>query len=207
MGLSPQQAKILLDKNGLNLAEKLKSGKTLTPREVEMLEQIAATGAELNTKPWAANQVELAEALGVDRKTIQRWSKEADCPGHEPNGNYNIQRWRKWAADHGKRKGHDDGDDIDAVREKAISLKLANERLRNRIAIEKDEWMPRVVAKQVFSKLVVECKARNYAAIVRFVTLARMAPDTTAAIESVRKEMDEIWKAMTDSRWFHPPQD
>src|SRR5262245_41086106 len=56
-------------------------------------------------------------------------------------------------------------------------LALQNKRLRNKLAIEHDDWVPRSVAKQVFSRFVTEAKARSYATIARIVSLVRVNPD------------------------------
>ena len=91
--------------------------------ETEVLDEAEA---EERLSLWAKNQVELAAALGCDRKTIQRWLKEndAECPGTRADGRYNVTLWRLWSEKKGKnpkqRLGRDKG-----------SLELENYELRN----------------------------------------------------------------------------
>lgn len=87
----------------------------------------SAAAAEEKLSVWAKNQSELAEHLGCDRKTIQRWIKEADpdCPGHTADGRYNVNLWKLWVTSKGKKvravaKGKDKG-----------SLEIEHFRLRN----------------------------------------------------------------------------
>lgn len=199
---TPEQAKLLLQKNALNTAEKLKSGKPLTPKEVEMLESIIEGGkAGVGTiKTFADNQVELSEALEVDRKTIQRWLKKDGNPGSEANGKYNIAAWREYARSVGRRDSYGE-DDADAARERAINLLLQNKRLRDRILTDRKQLIPRTVANKMFAKLILELKARCFSATGRFATLAKMAPSVELASEEIRKEMVQIWKSMEDGAW------
>ena len=88
-------------------------------------EAVAAAEERLST--WAKNQSELADAIGCNRKSIQRWLKEAhpDCPGQTSDGRYNITLWKLFAESTGKKvraigKGKDKG-----------ALEIENMRLRN----------------------------------------------------------------------------
>jgi hypothetical protein len=72
--LTSEQAEILLKADLRNLAKKVQQGKTLSVAERNIL-QSALAGQSPSAAEFAKNQVELAEILGVDRKTIQRWRK------------------------------------------------------------------------------------------------------------------------------------
>jgi len=199
---SPEQAKLLLQKHALNTAQKLKDGKPLTPKEVEMLEgiiQAADTGENQDIR-FADNQVALANALSVDRKTIQRWLKKEGNPGCAANGKYDVAAWREFARANGRRDSYGE-DDADAARERAINLLLQNERLRDKILAERGELIPRAVANKIFSKLLLELKARCFSATGRFAQLAKMAPSVELASEEIRKEMVQIWKSLEDGSW------
>jgi hypothetical protein len=87
----------------------------------------ALIAAEERLSTWAKNQTELAEAIGCNRKSIQRWLKEAhpDCPGQTSDGRYNITLWKLFVESVGKKvraigKGKDKG-----------ALEIENMRLRN----------------------------------------------------------------------------
>ena len=65
----------------------------------------ALIAAEERLSTWAKNQTELAEAIGCNRKSIQRWLKEAhpDCPGQTSDGRYNITLWKLFVESVGKK--------------------------------------------------------------------------------------------------------
>lgn len=46
---------------------------------------------------WAKSQIQLAECIGVDRRSIINWSKDPNCPGCTADGRYNVEAWRKWS--------------------------------------------------------------------------------------------------------------
>jgi hypothetical protein len=199
--ITPDKAKQILADAVANLEKKVADKKSLTATEIALLNSASvAPGPDpVEAVAVAKNQTQLAALLGVDRKTIQRWRKMPGSPDPEPNGSWNVAQWRTFA----KANGHKFSDDApNQTQARAEQILLQNESLRIKNAKNRKEWMPVGVAKAVFSKLVIECKQRNYAAILRFVTMVRMAPTTAEGIEAVKKEMDEIWRNMTDSKWF-----
>jgi hypothetical protein len=95
--------------------------------DLPVAEVSAMAEAEERLSVWAKNQTELAEQLGCDRKTIQRWLKasDPDCPGSTSDGRYNVSLWKIWVETKGKKvraavKGRDKG-----------ALEVENMRLRN----------------------------------------------------------------------------
>lgn len=127
----------LLRLNIVNLARKLKDGKTLSPTEVELLESRVAKGKW--SEGFAANQVQLAEALGVTRKSIQRWMKIPGNPGAKPDGRMDVAEWRKWASDNGHKLGDDE---LDPGRLRAKNLLLQNQHLEFKIGILRRNYVP-----------------------------------------------------------------
>lgn len=79
---------------------------------------------------WAKNQVELAEHLGCDRKTVQRWLKMEGNPSRSSDNRYDVLAWREWCNRENRlpRKA--------AEADKKLSAKMEAEletvRLRNR---------------------------------------------------------------------------
>lgn len=202
--VTPEEALALLRDDLANIRAKVASGKPLTQQE-RLLIQTRSEGAVEPVKGasvWAKNQSELARILGVERKTIQRWRKEKGHPGAQSNGSYNVPRWREWA----KGRGHVFADDDSAVaastKVKRENIELQNEKLRINNAIRRKEWIPRVVARQVLSQLVLQAKARHFNGVVRLATLARLAPSTADGAEEIRKELEVIWRSLTDSEWY-----
>lgn len=95
--------------------------------DLPVSEAAEVAGMEERLSQWAKNQSELANELGCDRKTIQRWLKagDPDCPGHTADGRYNVSLWKIWVETKGKKvraavKGRDKG-----------ALEVENMRLRN----------------------------------------------------------------------------
>lgn len=87
----------------------------------------AMVDAEDRLSTWAKNQTELAEALGCDRKSIQRWLKSSnpDCPGSTSDGRYNVTLWKLWVDSAGKKVRS-----TGKMKDKG-TLELENFRLRN----------------------------------------------------------------------------
>lgn len=203
-GITKEQAKKILTSDLTNMVKKVASGKILATQERLLLQQIAdgagADPAKLSP-PWADNQVQLAKILGVTRKTIQRWMKEKGCPGAAENGKLEVAPWKAYA----KSKGHEFADEDGggkASSAKAEQILLQNEKLRDHLFRTREELIPKVIAKQVFSKLLLSAKSRTFTSVSRFVMLARMAPDTATAAVEIQKELTAIWKALEDSKWL-----
>lgn len=202
--LSPEQAGEVLAMDLANMKAKVDKGQTLTVAERAILDGISKkSGAAPSSGPgpaFAKNQTRLADLLNVSRKTIQRYAKRPDSPRERANGNLPVEEWRTYLAKH-EALG---GDDIDVLQEKAKLISLQNIRLANRIAIEKNEWIPRAVARQVFSQLVLEAKTRSFNSATRYVMLAKAAASTAEGVEEIRREMEQVWKSLEDSEWFKP---
>ena len=151
---SPSQAKALLQRNALNLAKKVQSEKPLSPKEVAMLEGIIA-GGDASGKMFAENQVELADALRVNRRTISRWLKNKDCPETRPDGRYDITAWRAFARTHGN--GHDD-DDVDVTKERARNILLQNEKLEFQLKVLRGDYRASDEVERETAQLIANAK-------------------------------------------------
>lgn len=137
--ITPELAAKVLRKNRQNLVRKVADGKTLSPREQEYLNAIAR-GEETTAEPtFAKNQVALANALGVERKTIQRWVKEEGAPEARPNGQYHIGEWRSWATANHKKLGDDTPSQATL---KARNLLLLNRKLEHHLKVLQGEYVP-----------------------------------------------------------------
>lgn len=54
--------------------------------------------------PYANSVVELADILGVSRRTIGNWRKIKGSPKASPNGKHNIATWRKFISKNGLKE-------------------------------------------------------------------------------------------------------
>jgi len=198
--LSPEQAKILLKADLANLEKKVNNGKPLSSKERTFL-QSSLAGGKVSTAEFVNNIVELAEILGVSRKTIQRWRELDDCPEPRPDGRWHVPAWRTFKLMRQGKDTEDDDNQVTQSQARAKQILLQNERLAMRILAEKKELIPKTIAQQIFSKLILAAKTRSFSSITRFVTLARMSPDSNTAAEEIRKEMILIWKELEDGKW------
>jgi hypothetical protein len=62
---------------------------------------LAAVAEEEDGPAFADTQVELADLLGLDRRSIIRWSREGGAP-RKVKGKYDVGAWRTWMEDTGK---------------------------------------------------------------------------------------------------------
>ncbi|HVU07843.1 MAG TPA: hypothetical protein VHG89_04790 [Verrucomicrobiae bacterium] len=141
--LTSEQAGILLRADLANLAQKVKQGKTLSASERNLL-QSALAGDKPSAVEYAKNAVELANLLGVDRRTISRWRKIDGNPGVQPDGRYHVPSWRAFKisqrGDEVLADGHHDG--LSQTQLRARQILLQNQKLEIQIAVLKREFMP-----------------------------------------------------------------
>src|SRR4051812_9070532 len=108
MGLSPDNAKKVLEANLVNLAKRVAEGQPLTAQQLLLVKAVAASPTDQAEGPtFARNQVELANLLGCHRRSVQRWMKQDGNPGAAANGKYNVAKWREWAETHGHMEAPD----------------------------------------------------------------------------------------------------
>lgn len=137
--LDPEQAGVLLKANYRNLAKKVQAGKTLSAAEINLLESLKG-GTEATKQTHAADQVELARILGVNRKTIQRAIRTGDSPGAKSNGTYEIAAWRGYFAARGTLDDKDAA--LSQTQLKARQLLLQNEKLEFQLSVLRREYVP-----------------------------------------------------------------
>ena len=98
--VTPAQADTVLEVNRANAIKqaisKVKSKKTLTKAEVDLLQSIAYSPGQKGdlTITEAKTVVDLAAALGVCRRTIGNWRKLEGAPEPKPNGTHDVIAWR-----------------------------------------------------------------------------------------------------------------
>jgi hypothetical protein len=130
--LTPEQASLVLRKDVENILRKVSENKTLTAGERKLLESFQH-GSD---KEYADNAVELAEILGVNRKTISRWRKIDGSPEPRADGRYHIPSWRQFKIEHGREGAEDDEHNP-----RQRKVRLENEKLEVQIAILRKEYV------------------------------------------------------------------
>ena len=79
------QLEAIRRKEKANIIKRLEQGHTLTDSQ-----RLILYGNQTETNRYAKNQTELADFLGVDRKTIQRWRKENNFPTAMADGRWDV---------------------------------------------------------------------------------------------------------------------
>lgn len=120
------------------LADKVKSGQPLTSAELRALKD------STNPEGIAKNQSALARILGVNRKTIQRRSKEPGAPIASPNGSQDVSAWRRFlAGEHTQSAQGIEPDDLESQTVlKARQILLQNQKLEFQISVMRREFVP-----------------------------------------------------------------
>lgn len=123
-------------------ARKVKEGGTLTNQERNRLSAIQHNSVPVDVN-FAANQTQLAQILGVSRKTIERHAPRADAPKPQADGRLNVALWRDFLSRTNPHINDADNDDSLNIRSiRARNLLLKNEELEADIAIKKKKWIP-----------------------------------------------------------------
>jgi|13_taG_2_1085334.scaffolds.fasta_scaffold00215_34 transcriptional regulator with XRE-family HTH domain len=138
------------------VVEKSMAGGILTKREEEILDRATETLPEEGTSvaKYAKNQTDLASAIGVDRKTIQRWRKDSSFPKPKADGRYDITEVIRW-KEYNNTRG---GDLVSKESEQIKSLVLANEKLELQLSILKGEYTKNSVIEDEMVRVVTEVK-------------------------------------------------
>ena len=185
-------------------------GEKLTPQQKKKMakqleEEVRANNdkkRKFKTSPTEAgtapNQSALAELLGIDRKTVQRWVKEPDFPNQNDDGSWNIEPVKLWAHKHGKKLASESLPDKTSAQVEQILLQ--NRKLEIQIGVlqgnyyDKDE-----IAKQV-SRMVGNLRRVLYGLPA---TLAPQAVGATIAeAEQLLKDgIDEAFRELHESDW------
>ena len=177
------QLEAIRKKEKANIIKRLEQGHTLTESQ-----RLIIYGNQTETNRYAKNQTELAEFLGVDRKTIQRWRKENNFPTAMADGRWDVIAVRNWREN--TRSSTDvSAEDMSKAEGEARRVWLQVEKLEHEIEVSKGNFITVEEAKAEISKMC---------SIARGILLA--IPDTVAPLiigmsavnaqEKLRKEID-----------------
>lgn len=113
------KAKALQSADLERIQQKLRDGKELTASERRVLE-ITANADGIKNKKFADNIVELAEILGVHRKTIYEWKKLDGAPKAQDNGLHDVAAWRAFVRAHELGPGDAPSQDLNAIKARKL---------------------------------------------------------------------------------------
>lgn len=120
------------------IAKKVRNGEEISREDQKLLQDVAS--GKSGGGGFAKNYVELANTLGVSRRTIHNWTKSnTDCPVPRPDGRHSITEWRAWIEKHGL----DSEVEESPAALKARMLILQTERLQLQVSIIKRDFVPR----------------------------------------------------------------
>ncbi|NDD52882.1 hypothetical protein EBZ39_03210 [bacterium] len=133
-------AKELLEKDLANIAKRVSAGYKLTKAERALLNVHAAQNPDAG-QTYAGSYVELADALGVSRRTIQEWRKRPHAPTPASDGRHDVMAWRVYMRQHGLAQ-HTEPTTLDEDQLKTRKLLAEVEERELKVAIKKEQYVP-----------------------------------------------------------------
>jgi hypothetical protein len=195
-----QVAQKVLKKNLLNIIKKVGEGKTLSAGELTQMQALADGTESKGAITYAKNQVELSDAIGVDRKTIQRWLKVKGCPEARPDGRYSVIEWRTWAENTGRKLAETDDFDTERGRLEVRRLRTICERLDLELEVTKGTYTANdEITKQIHRMI-------NSARKILGAIPSQLAPQVVGmsipdAEQRIREQVDNAMKQLHESEW------
>ncbi len=138
----------ILSKDLENIVKKVASGKTLTTAERALIE--SEYGKSGTSKTYADSIVELADILGVSRRTIGNWRKMKGAPKVSSNGKHNIAKWQTFIKKNGLKEADTPEEEELKSRKLLAEVKQAELKLKvmegTYVSIEKvrEVWMSHI---------------------------------------------------------------
>ena len=143
---TPELAKAVLEQDLDELQRRVADGKRLTKAEREMLRQLADDEADEPAAPadpvpvgFAKNYVELANVLGVHRRTLQAWRKLVGCPAPRPDGRLLISEWQEFMATKDQTAASSGPQDSEELKARKLLAEVEERELK--VAIRRGEYV------------------------------------------------------------------
>ena len=178
-----------------NIYKKVADGKTPSAREMAILDAHTVKG-NASTPSYAKNQVELAKAIGVDRKTIQRWKKDPTFPKTRADNRYSIKEVVEWKEEHGSTAG----DLVSKESAQVKSIMLQNEKLEIQVGILRGEYTPNVDIDQQVSEMVQQAK-RELLALPASLAPQVIGQTIAEAEKIIKQAIVEALKSLHENSW------
>ena len=196
---SKEHLESLEHKNFGNIREKQRSGGILTSSEMKFsADYMAKYGDDSfgDIGTYAKNQSELADRIGVNRKTIQRWRKEANFPKAKADGRYNIREVIQWKDLYGVKGGDLASKDSEQMR----ALTLQNEKLEIQLGILKGEYTPNVDIDQQVSEMVQQAK-RELLSLPSSLAPQVVGQSIAEAEKIIKQSIIDALKSLHENKW------
>ena len=194
--LTAEQNKALQQKVVNNIFAKIRDGKTPTQMEMSMLDKFTASNEKRSNGTYAKNQSELADAIGVDRKTIQRWKKDPTFPKSKPDGRFLIADVIEWKDAMGKQAGDLTSKESAQVK----SILLQNEKLEIQLGILKGDYTPNEDIDAFVSEVVQNAK-RELLALPASLAPQVVGQSIANAEKIIKQSIADALKALHEQKW------
>jgi hypothetical protein len=180
----------VLHKDIENIIKKAAQGKPLTDTERARIEKAYGKSEE---KKYADNVVELAEILGVNRKTIARWRKSKDAPKPLSNGTHDIAKWREFAKTNGLKENDTPEETALKIRKLLAEVKQAELKLSvmegNYVSIEK--------VREIWTAHIGQVRSIFESRLLNELPPILTALDAIQIREKLRDVLDEAYSAIS----------
>lgn len=145
---------------------------------------------------YVKNQVELAKAIGVDRKTLWRWKKNPTFPEARADGRYNIQEVVQWKEKHGETAGNL----ISKESEQVKSIQLHNEKLELQIGILKGDYTPNSELSQQVTEMIISAK-RQLLSLPSSLAPQVVGENVASAERILKQAILDALKTLSEGKW------
>lgn len=136
--ISPELAEKVLGADLQNLIRKVAAGKPMTAAERSRIEALAAGSTDSTT--YAKTLVELADILGVTRRTLHNWQKLEGAPAALSNGYWPVADWREFIRLRGLKSGKPAFSNEDALKARKLLAEVEERELR--LHVKKGQYVP-----------------------------------------------------------------
>ena len=148
-GFDENAARKVLDKEFENIIRKVGAGRTLTAAERARIEARAA-GSNDSTA-YAKTYVELADILGINRRTLNSWKKLDGAPKPLPNGQHDVSAWREFVRLRGLKGGKEvAGGNQETLKARRLLVDIEERELR--LAIKRGDYLHKRDRAQVYPR-------------------------------------------------------
>jgi hypothetical protein len=193
--LSPDVAGKILDADFQNVVKKVAAGKPLTVAERARIEARAAGSTETTT--YAKTKVELADLLGVTRRTLTTWQKLKGAPVALSNGMWSVAEWREFVRLRGLKGATKVGVNEEALKARKLLAEVEERELR--IAIKKGEFVPIFRVREEWIGLVSQATSILRAKFENELPPVLSGLDATGIQRECRKAIDEVLRSLHES--------
>ena len=193
--LATDVARKILDADFQNIVKKVAAGKPLTVAERARIEARAAGSTE--STAYAKTKVELADLLGVTRRTLTTWQKLDGAPSPLSNGMWSVAEWREFVRLRGLKGATKVGVNEEALKARKLLAEVEERELR--IAIKKGDYVPLDKVREEWIGLVAQATSVLRAKFENELPPVLSGLDATGIQRECRKAIDEVLRCLHES--------